>query len=230
MTTADSTVIPNEATDLLCIDVETAGPNLVKNFMLEFSAAVIRVGSDTPYSIYYRSLAQPDKTTWDAHTLNDFWAKPDDKTGIAPILALNKRRDTVPMWKPAAAMDDFVRWVRARNDEVRARGGMLMIVTDTAGFDVKWIDYYLSAHGTLDVCELCNVFGYYQSTRDISSFMLGIAGQMLAHGSSEAAMRKMKRNKAANWGERYAHDHNPENDAQHIAATSSYMLTAVGAK
>lgn len=220
-----ASVAPNEATDLLCIDVETAGPNLLKHFMLEFSAAVIRVGSDVPYSVYYRSLAQPDSTSWDSHTLADFWMKPDEATGVAPIVALNKRRDVVPTWQPSAAMDDFVRWVRARNDEVRARNGMLMIVTDTAGFDVKWIDYYLSAYGTLGVCELCNAFGYYQTTRDISSFMLGVAGRMLARGASEAALSKLKRRKSDNWGERYAHDHNPENDAQHIAATSSYVLT-----
>lgn len=225
--TIDATTVSandKKATDIIAIDIEGSGPNLVQHFMLEFAASLIKIGADKPTDTYYVSLEAPPNTTWSVETLADFWAKPDKKTGVAPIYALNERRAKNPKVKPEVAMDQFVDWIRARNAEIEARGGRLIIVSDTAGYDVKWIDYYLSHYSTKAV-ELAQVLGTYRPTRDISSFMIGIAGVMQDGGSFDAAIDALGLDAKDDWGASFAHSHDPASDAQHIAARASYIVT-----
>ena len=230
---SDSPPPPEEirqATDLICVDVEGSGPNVKHHFMPEYAAVHIKIGSDTPLDTFYRSLAAPPGTDWSAETLATFWAKPDKKTGIAPITAFNERRIAFPpIQVKDDTMNEFVDWVRTRNEIVKAEGGVLIIVTDTAGYDTKWIDTYLSHYST-KASALDEILGYYQPTRDISSFYIGLGRSLQVGGSRKAALRALGLESANDWGNRYAHNHDPASDAKHIAASASYVLTMMTAK
>lgn len=210
-------------TDVIAVDVETSGPNLVKHFMPEFAGELITIGEQEPRESFYRALQQPNNTGWSSETLKSFWEKPD-ADGVKPITAFDERRKTNKIHDCYTAMDEFVDWVREMDAAVSAKGGRLLIVTDTAGFDVAWIDTYLSRYSS-KATSLGDILGRYQPTRDISSFMLGVSGAIQTGNSVEAAIQALGLSSEANWGAKFAHNHDPASDAKHIAATASFILS-----
>lgn len=217
----------DEATHVIAVDVETSGPNLKKNFMPEFSASFLKIGQKTPIGTFYRLLKQPEGREWSQKTLAEFWNKPDaENNNIPPIIGFLEREQREEKVDLAEAMDAFVDWIRECQKEVEAAKGLLLIITDTSGFDVKWIDYYLSHYST-KADSLDEALGYYQPTRDISSFMLGVGRKLKAFKSSETAFNVLGTNKEECWGTSFAHNHDPQSDANHIAATASFVLARI---
>ncbi len=188
---------------ILAIDVETTGQGLKTNFMTCIGAALIKCGSCTVVDTFESYLKQPDGTCWEQRCVDEFWSKfPDlfEKTKIEISNAL-----------PAdIVMKKFLDWVLKVTKDRKC-----VIVFDTAGFDQSWVDYNIG-HTS---CSY--IMGYYKPTRDISSYMLGLA-KLGVHGyGAKASVVKIAKEDFPVWN--VNHDHNPSNDAAVTGLNASWV-------
>lgn len=216
--------------DIDCVisfDVEVTGMNLVKHWMPELGASFWRIGDKQPTKTFYRAIEQPPLTSWCPKTLSQFWNNPEKGEGkvVAPIVAYNKRRAAATIHSPAAAMSDFVDWVREIARDCEKNGLKVLLISDTDLFDKSWVNYYLSMYCE-DKCEyLGDIFGKYTPTRDISAFYFGIGRRLQKHGSVETALSAFGETETPEWVKAYAHNHDPLSDANSIGAAASYILS-----
>ena len=213
----------NAITHIIVFDVETTGPNVLRNWMPEFAGAYWRIGDRAPTETFYRGLLQPPATEWDATTLAEFWNHPDHGfDGMTPLEALLKRQSAnVPLADPVQAMKDFAQWVQ-QLDAAKSSDEEIILVSDTTGFDAQWLAVYLARAG-LPGPEL--LFGEYRPLRDTNSLFFGIAKTIDKWGSERAALAALNIDKMPDWVQQYAHNHDPLSDANSIAASASFLLT-----
>jgi hypothetical protein len=213
--------VTDEITHILVIDVETTGPNVVKNFMPEFGVSFWKIGDQRPLDSRHFSLMQPENTEWDPKTKEEFWDNPlkgvDKKT--PPMVNFKQRQLDFPPRSIALAMDQFVLF--ARLCDVAAKGQMIIVV-DTADFDTTEMNYYLAMW--TNVPSLTLLFGSYRSVRDIDSFYYGVGGFLKFWGAEEVAQRGIGIVAFPAWVEEFRATHNPKDDAEYIGAKASYVL------
>jgi hypothetical protein len=153
---------------------------------------------------------QPEGKIWEERCLNEFWKKPENKELYETTL--ENVKNAPPINKSMAA---FKQWVLDVT-----KGKKVCIVFDTAGFDQSWVDLYLQDTSCL------YLLGYYQQTRDITSYKLGFTSSLLVGMSGTMRFNvqfpDMKiPDKAPNGA---AHDHDPEHDAACIAGEAAHVL------
>lgn len=234
-------VAPRDITHVLAIDVEAAGPNVIRHFMPEFGAAIFKIGEwQKPLSTFYRALEQKNSgLDWDVATLAEYWHNPDkgiacygDGGRVISTLtqfdALEARRrlhGTVPANKAAR---EFVAWARSMNDTLGDDERMI-VVTDTGAFDTVWINVMLGRadkeEPAIDCAGLNYLFGKYRPVRDLSSLYFGMAHRFARWGSERAALDKLGLPDFPDQVKAFAHDHNPLNDALSIGASAAYLLS-----
>jgi hypothetical protein len=209
-------------THVLAIDVETSGGNVLNNFMPEFAAAFWRIGDRTPTATFYRCLAQPAGCEWSPDTMAQFWTNLEKGfDGKTPLEALRERQTVhAPLADPIVAMHDFVAWARGL-EAAKAADEEIIIVSDTTGFDAQWISVYLARAG-YDALE--TLMGQYRPLRDTNSFYFGMGRKMRKWGSEGVALEALGLTELPDWVKAYAHNHDPQSDANEIAATASFIL------
>lgn len=209
-------------THVLAIDVEASGGNVLENWMPEFAAAFWRIGDQKPTATFYRCLAQPAGCTWSPQSMVQFWTNLDKGfDGKTPLEALRDRQAMhEPLADPVQAMHDFVAWARGL-EAAKAADEEIILATDTTGFDLSWIAVYLARAG-YDGPE--SLFGQYRPARDTNSFYFGMGRKMRKWGSEGVALEALGLTELPAWVKQYAHNHDPQSDANEIAATASYIL------
>lgn len=212
------------------VDIETTGPNLYKNYMPCFAIAVVRVVYNSagkickePKLVHKKKwfvFAPPNTGKgWDQNTLQEFWLKKNKSLYDKIFLKFQQQLAC----SPQQAMLEFVNTCRQFCNPV--------LCSDTAAFDFQWIDYYLShyypSNGT--GITAATLFGTYKAVKDISSYFSGVAGILESRYPHESAMKKHNIDKKE-WKD-YAkrvncpkHNHDPENDATHIALRSCWLM------
>lgn len=219
----------------LCFfDVEATGPSLVDHFVPCWGLAIVRVRRDArtkriceqPQLVRTRKwyMQPPDSArTWDPQTVANFWDQPANRHQYTTICTMLHTGSALPA---ARAVREFVNECRSFPNAT--------LVADTASFDFAWLYFYLSTlfdqRRSRNRCVTpSTLFGEYRAVRDISSYFAGAAGQFDARYAHRAAMKK-HRITQSEWRD-YArrvhcpeHDHDPENDAAHIALRSTWLL------
>jgi hypothetical protein len=209
-------------THLLAVDVETAGANVLDNWMPEFAASFWRIGDRAPTATFYRCLAQPPGCGWAPETMSQFWTNPEKGfDGKTPLMALAERQAKhSPLCDPIGAMHEFVAWARSL-EAAEAVDEEIMIVSDTTGFDAQWLAVYLARAGYQGLETL---FGQYRPLRDTNSFYFGMGRKFAKWGSESVALEALGLLELPDWVKQYAHNHDPQSDANEIAATASFFL------
>lgn len=194
---------------LLAVDVETAGRNHTLNFMTRIGARLILQETGAVCATFRSYLAQPAGTQWERRCIEQFWLKHPQHYRDTK-LAL--RSEPPP---PSLVMSTFVDW--ARNCARAVGVDNLVVVSDTAGFDVGWLDHCMP-----DGLSMLYLFGAYKPVRDVTSFYLGVAHstpRMDEWNAEEAAHARL--------GIPYVkipRDHAPENDARAIGTAAANVF------
>jgi len=211
---------------IMFIDVESTGQHLTRNEMPCFAACL--VDEETmrlvdEFIVYIKPQDSKD-FQWEQRTLDEFWDKPENKQVKADMLK-NVEASGI---EPKEAMKKFVDWVNHIPMEIRKN---TTIWTDTAGYDVAWMNRYLSEAGYSSVNYL--LVDDYQSTRDSNSFYRGIANILPGNGdkSIEAAFKKLGID-YANFEKHvpFPHDHNPLNDVKNASFKLGFVLKVLKSK
>lgn len=195
---------------IMVIDIETSGPHLTRNDMLCFGACIARFtlnpdGDMTMYildklEVYIKPLEQDIR--WDKIRLKEFW----DKT---PNIKNNVLENISTYGVDAkTAMITLCDWIHKQPQYIKNK---LIIYTDTNGFDIGFLDYYLSTYDMPTMHTLID--GTYRPIRDASSYHMGVAHSMDLWGAEEKACKKLN----IKYDNPYKDDsHNPLTDAEAI--------------
>jgi hypothetical protein len=193
----------------LAIDVETTGQGLRANFMTCLGAALVDVAAGTVVARYKSYVAQPPGRVWERRCVDEFWSK-------FPALWETTKAEVWVARGGDVVAAEFKSWVR---DNV-VDPARTTVVFDTAGFDQSWVDELLGDTSCL------YLLGEYRSTRDLSSFCLGMG---LSPFCDDAPSSKGAA--AAKWGFAFpewgathgvTHDHDPSNDAAVIGLNAAF--------
>ncbi len=167
---------------LVALDGEMTGPVYGRHAMVALGACMVRVGAVPEVLATFRAYmpVPPDgDPAWYPRTWREFWsATPKDgtRTHVEALRAGAAEHGTQP---PAEAMARFWRWLC---DVTAPHRGRVRVVSDTAGFDVGWITYYLSMHLPADAPNdgvLEYVTGEYVAVRGLTCHTVGAAGRPL---------------------------------------------------
>lgn len=206
---------------LLGIDVETSGPDMIRNFLVAIGACVVQVDGnrvcdeEDKFLVY---LQPPPGTGWDPVCLADFWNSPrksiDGKTQLQLLYESYAHHVT---WSPKDAMNRFASWLHAMSFKYPR----MVLITDTAGYDVAWLDYALQrfAHQK-PFPSLAYCTGAYRTIRDVSSWYRGIGKQSAHQTMTEAepsdilALKTLSHGNTTEFPDfKVQHTHNPLDDA-----------------
>lgn len=217
-------------THIMCFDVETTGQNVHTSEILELAATVWKIGDKSPLSQLYYWFGTPKK--WCPKTREEFWDNPDKgENGLTPYEALKSRLYTTDIEPTSEALAAVKLTAWAREWYKKTDGGII-VLTDTSGFDYQFITDLLSlvdhmptaldSDGLSPPLSLSYLFGKYQPVRDINSWYLGMGGTMQKWGSRDRMLARLGV-EFPEWVAAY--EHNPQNDANSIAAMASFILS-----
>lgn len=215
----------------IALDGEFSGPRVNKHYMIQLGAAFFDGVSMAPLDTFQVDMNQPLDREFDADTLA-WWSNKDSPR-------YEQRQDLIDRSRNGkcvdarTAMQQFVEWIYKCAKSISFPENALVFVTDTAGSDVKWIDYYLAFyadHNPLDLFFAAYLGqSYWCDTVSVDMFALGVA-------KITPTLRNQKRAKQA-WStcedaafnalgvnsmaiaSRTPHDHEARSDATHIGQT-----------
>lgn len=202
----------------LAIDVEATGENYINNFMPCFGACIVDVKEQKvvdKFLVYFKNSNQKEKS-WDKRCLKEFWLKEENKTIYKDMLQKMENEGI----SEQIGMSNFIKWVLKNSKKCEK----LVVITDTGGFDVGWLNYYLSRYITEYDTSMNYITGKYQPIRDMSSFYMGIGKctpNMSLWGSEKMALKGLGIKKLPKF--EVEHDHNPQNDAITIGLTAAFF-------
>lgn len=224
---------PRDYNYICFIDVETTGRDLLKHDMVCFAAVIMDIKTGN-FIDEFKVYLKPKSGTlnWEKRCQEEFWNAPKNIENTKQTL-INFEKYAVPI---EVGMEQFFKWINLRhwiNNDPENRKKLLdnmIICTDTAGYDIAWINRYLSeANLETDCCYI--IQDEYKPTRDTNSFYFGIAKSF-----PEDGLYKCEKKALSCFGlshERfdllnpYKHDHDPINDAKHMAWSYKTMKCIV---
>lgn len=211
-------------TRYLVIDVEAKGSNIVRNNMLCFGAAIGDAATGEVTDEFLVFLRQERDDDWEPRCLTEFWDRPNMVATKELILA----RCAAEGVESAEAMHRFRAWVL---DRPAAHLADMIVVTDTAGFDVGFLNYHLGrADPALGMpASMDYLFGGYRPIRDVSSFHMGVARQTPDRGLWGAEAAAAKALGVVIPPNPYTADHLPNNDAKAICWEVMQIHAAIAA-
>jgi len=231
-----STPDPKTPTHVMSFDVEALGQTPRVSGMVELAACVWKIGedhlSDSKY-FFFGTDARRCPRTWD-----EFWNNREkSSTNETPWDNLQVRLQLEKLYKYmlGEAAAELVAWAR---EWYQRTDGLIIVITDTPGFDYQFISDMLACletmPGSLSSSEesgasppysLNYLFGKYQPVCDINSFYKGQGGVLCKWGARRGMEEKLAVQKPK-WLLYYedAYDHNPVNDACAIAARAAFYL------
>ncbi len=196
---------------LLALDVEASGQGLRSNFLIQVGLALVEVQSGAVLARFSSYVAQPPGTVWEKRCVDEFWSKHPElfdkaKAGVAAAPSADQ------------VASNLLAWVRAR---VPA-GGDTRLVTDTAGFDLAWLDWLLGDRSHFYIFERDG-----QPVRtdvlDVGSWYLGLAGECDPEASAKAASLRALGVEVEPMFE-FTHTHDAADDAAAIALRAAWVM------
>lgn len=191
----------------LGVDVETTGQNLTQHAMIALGAVVM----DEQFNeleTFAGYLKMNKSRVWEQRCVDEFWSK--NQTILEKI---EKNANN-----PYVVMNSFVEWLSLLDAKFKDN---LVVVSDNVGFDVAWINEYLSIYTTRPSLDYrwCDIEKKYVYRRiwDTNSVMHGAllvnTGKVI-EWNVETALEVQN--------DRWKNDHDPLNDARNVAA--NYIL------
>lgn len=189
------------------VDIEASGQHQTKNEMMAIGACIgdSKTGEIIDEFQVFLKPHDQDDIHWEQRSLDEFWDKhPDIKKEV-----LNKI-SSVGL-SPNEAMIQFHNWINDKPPDVLKD---MIIMTDTAGFDIGFLNYYLSFADMPSMNYI--IGGKYRPIRDASSFHMGVGMQLPCDGLWDAESAALKRLNATLPDNPYTFSHLPVDDAKCI--------------
>lgn len=202
----------DEESDLyvFAFDVEASARNIKEGFMPCFGCSVQNAHTGEEVDSFKAYIAQPEDKIWGEDCVEGHWSKhPEMFQDTKNRVALAKDKKEV--------MEEFMKWAL----EIGKKYKNTIIVSDTAGYDVAWMDSYLPYRNSL------YLLGDYNPTRDITSYMLGVLNEPINAWNVNAKFEEKYNVKFPKF--KYEKDHDPHHDAYVIAATIIFVMQTIGA-
>jgi DNA polymerase III epsilon subunit-like protein len=149
-----------QPTILCSIDIETSGPNIIKNGIISIGYCI---GSLHGKLLIKKriNMKLDDDCTFDNDTLQNFWMK------HLPILEKLRENQV----SPKDGMTEFTKDIDEYDSKYK-----LVIISDNVSFDISFVNYYLAKY--LDRKPLSYKLNkYYRSIYDTDSYSRGILNQ-----------------------------------------------------
>jgi len=198
---------------ILFVDIETCGSDLLKNDMLCFGACIGNPATmqiEDTFEAYLKPANFASGTfCWEARCLREFWEHADNVAAKERILQRIKEEGV----SAADAMTKFRDWINNRPQEERDK---LVIYTDTAGFDIAFLDRYLSEANQPAMNYIID--GAYRPVFCSTSFHFGVAKHLPNEGlwgAEKAALKSLGSDVSRLDQNPFVADHTPLNDARH---------------
>lgn len=205
---------------ILAIDIEAKGGMQSRCDMLCFGACVGdsqtgKIDEDDTFEVYIQHRNGEDKD-WEQRCLDEFWEGNPENRAIKNAILKRIREEGVGA---ETAMKAFVHWVQTMC--LKHGADSLVVFTDTAGFDIGFLNHYLSEANIPGVPSMNYIIGgQYKPTRDSSSYHMGVGLQtppMGLWGAEKAACSAFGKSKEEVLGHNpYVADHTPLNDAKNM--------------
>lgn len=211
---------------IVSIDVETLGPNIHRNIITEIGYAIIRVSDGVVVDLYATFIPYREGTTSDQRCLGSFWLKRDDTGGFPLLRRLEESMQGIRQ-APHHAMSALVKRLRHFTN-----GKKVQLITDTAGFDASWINYYLPipAEGSEDPPSVDFLFldengrTYYNPPLQVTPFFKGVGWRYPTSSPFLSACMALGI-PPRSFGVK--HDHHAENDALLLGLRYMYILSHI---
>jgi hypothetical protein len=202
----------------LAIDVETSGRNMNAHFLVAFGAVLLRTSDRSAVETFSTYVRQPPHTCWEERCVTEFWTRDARMQALYEKACKECSDEKTP--GGAEALTNFVAWARGCVSKYGREN--IVVITDTAGYDVGWLDRNMPAEFSMNY-----LLGDYTLIRDVSSFHMGVARVTPHLGlwrAEERARAKLGLQKCALPVE---HDHDPVNDAFVIALEAAQIARAI---
>lgn len=178
---------------ICAIDIETSGPNLIKNAILSIGYCI----GDIYGNIHIKEridLKMPEECGFDKQCYDEFWINHLEKLKIFKNSALD----------PQEGIKQFT-------DTLDSFGNELIIISDNPSFDIGFINYYICKYSNRKPLNYDN-HNNYRPIYDTDGYTRGRLHIDYDYiwTSDTYAMRTLGINVLAN------PDHMPENDAEYI--------------
>lgn len=212
----------------LALDIETSGQDMVRNFIVSIGACVIDVEHmqqlDSDEFLIY--LIPPPGTCWEPNCVKNFWNSPKKAiNGRTQFELLQRAQDEHGAYEPRQALTLFLEFVK----RMAHKYPNLVVLTDTAGFDIEWLDYSIQryTHYPRKFDSLAYCTGEYRSIWNVTAFYRGIA-RMTPHdalsdarNAEQCALEALGEDAFPDFG--IEHDHNPLHDAKLMGLRAAYI-------
>ena len=205
---------------VLTIDIETSGPSTVIHDLLAYGAVVMRI-SDKEIMSRLKVYIKPrgGSIRWD-HDTEEFWNK---NMKVKTEMLAGIEREGKMRHEAARALFE---WVKAFGEDINKKN---TVVTDTAGFDVEFMNLLLTESG-YPAIKL--IFGEYRPIFDSTSYHRGVGGMLYSDGpwGSDASACKTLGLPDLEKQCPFPSDHDPINDASSIAWVHVSIMHEVARK
>jgi len=199
---------------LLACDVEASGMGVRENSLIQIGFCLVRVSDGTIVSRFSSYVQQPPNTKWEERCVREFWEKHPDQ--------FERAKQGVSKAPPADEVArNLLEWVRTNVTDITTT----RLITDTAGFDLAWLDWLLGDRSHLYLFEHDGV-PVKTDVLDVGSWYLGLGGEMDPEASSKkAVLRALGKDAFPDFG--VVHDHDAANDAALIALRAAWVMRSM---
>ena len=205
---------PKKMYRYLIIDIETSGQYVSRNEIMAIGACIGNSKTGVIENEFQIFLKPRDglEFVWEQQCLDEFWDRADMKKTKDYILKQVESNG----FAANIAMNSLFGWIRSLDEETKKT---LIIMTDTAGYDIGFLNYYLSNAGLPSMFYIID--DQYRPIRDSSSFHMGVGLQLPEAGlwgAEEAAMKQIGDSDAIKEMKNnpYSMSHLPMDDAKYI--------------
>lgn len=145
---------------LIAFDIETTGPILLRNAIIELGVCALNSNSGATLGKESWDIKMEKHEEWDVDTLRDFWndkswekmEEGESKRAAKEIYDKKQRKVTRVTngegIHRAEVMKQFVLWVeKIKNEHAGGDEGKIRFVSDTVSFDSSWLNLYLCMAG-----------------------------------------------------------------------------------
>lgn len=246
--------VPTEPKYVIFVDIETTGPWIGKNEMIEFAAVLVNVNTGQICKTFYTALGHrsTDGLCFDADCLRYHFLKTSEIDGKTYLEHTNKRLKSFSSKNPDATETSEMRLFHKFMLECYNMAGKspnnIRIFSDTDGYDFAWLDYYLSKTNVAPSLQL--IFKTYHPPRCISSIYVGMAlhrksltkndhhhhhhmsitDDLFMDSDDALKILGFVRNGQLDFPTSFngiSHDHDPLNDASFIALSFVHVLATI---
>jgi len=201
---------------IFAFDIEGTGESMHENFIVALGAALISM--ETGKSVETFKIYFINDGKWQPQCVTEFWEKhPRMYKNTLVEMQRGETRDS--------GMKKFKDWINTMKENHEPK--RILIVSDTAGYDVGWLNKYLSTYDIENKPHSVEfLFGQYSPPLCTDNYYMATAGIIFLNKKFDAKYHDLfKALNVEGWPDHITKgDHDPLNDALEIGEQFAWVL------